>query len=229
MPLHEFLMKLKKFKFKQKTLDTIVKTLYKIFVVSNDIKHEVKKLHIGKKIRELRKQASLVLQDLSDRTGLSKPLLSQIEKEVVSPPIATLLKISKALGVNIGFFFQDDYPEEKVVLVRSDESKVMDSRYFGRDESGYYYEALAYKKSKKNMEPFLVEFKRKKPEKLSYFSHEGEEFIYLLEGTLEFRTEDQQYVLYPGDSLYFESSIPHAYRALERRNARALTVVYPTR
>ena len=198
-------------------------------VVFNDIKHEVKKLHIGKKIRELRKQASLVLQDLSDRTGLSKPLLSQIEKEVVSPPIATLLKISMALNVNIGFFFQDNYPEEKVVLVRRDESKVMDSRYFGRDESGYYYEALAYKKSKKYMEPFLVEFKRKKPEKLSYFSHEGEEFIYLLEGTLEFRTEDQQYVLYPGDSLYFESSIPHAYRALERRNARALTVVYPVR
>ena len=198
-------------------------------MVKEDIKHEVKKLHIGKKIRDLRKKAGLILQDLSDRTGLSKPLLSQIEKEVVSPPIATLLKISKALKVNIGFFFQDGDPEEKVVLVRKDESKVIDSRYFGREESGYYYEALAYKKSKKYMEPFLVEFKRKKAEKLSYFSHDGEEFIYLLEGTLEFRTENQQYVLYPGDSLYFESSIPHAYRALERRNARALTVVYPAR
>jgi quercetin dioxygenase-like cupin family protein len=74
-----------------------------------------------------------------------------------------------------------------------------------------------------------VEFKRKKAEKLSYFSHDGEEFIYLLEGVLEFRTENQQYILYPGDSLYFESSIPHAYRALERKNARALTVVYPVR
>ena len=198
-------------------------------MVSDDIKHEVKNLHIGKKIRVLRKNAGLVLQDLSDRTGLSKPLLSQIEKEVVSPPIATLLKISKALSVNIGFFFQDNDPEEKVVLVRRDESKVIDSRYFGREESGYYYEALAYKKSKKYMEPFFVEFKRKKPEKLSYFSHEGEEFIYLLEGTLEFRTENEQYVLNPGDSLYFESSIPHVYRALERKNAKALTVVYPVR
>jgi transcriptional regulator with XRE-family HTH domain len=198
-------------------------------VVPDDIKHEVKKLHIGKKIRDLRKKAGFVLQDLSNRTGLSKSLLSQIEKEVVSPPIATLLKISKALGVNISFFFQNDDSEKRVILVRSNESKVIDSRYFGREESGYYYEALAYKKSKKYMEPFLVEFKRKRAEKLSYFSHDGEEFIYLLEGVLEFRTEDQQYVLYPGDSLYFESSIPHAYRALERKNARALTVVYPTR
>jgi transcriptional regulator with XRE-family HTH domain len=198
-------------------------------VVPDDIKHEVKKLHIGKKIRDLRKKAGFVLQDLSDRTGLSKPLLSQVERGVVSPPIATLLKISKALNVNLSFFFQDSDPEEKVVLVRKDESKMIDSRYFGREESGYYYEALAYKKSKKYMEPFLVEFKRKKVEKLSFLSHEGEEFVYLLEGILEFRTEDQQYVLYPGDSLYFESSIPHAYRALERKNAKALTVVYPAR
>ena len=198
-------------------------------MVIEDIKHEVKKLHIGKKIRDLRKKAGLVLQDLSNRTGLSKALLSQIEKEVVSPPIATLLKISKALGVNISFFFQNDDSEKRVILVRSNESKVIDSRYFGREESGYYYEALAYKKSKKYMEPFLVEFKRKRAEKLSYFSHEGEEFIYLLEGTLEFRTETEQYVLYPGDSLYFESSIPHAYRAMGRRYAKALTVVYTAR
>lgn len=198
-------------------------------MVPDDIKHEVKSLHIGKKIRELRKKGGLVLQDLSDRTGLSKPLLSQIEKEVVSPPIATLLKISKALNTNISFFFQNDGPEEKVVVVRKDESKVIDSRYFGREESGYYYEALAFKKPKKYMEPFLVEFKRKRVDQLSYFSHDGEEFIYLLEGTLEFRTEGQQYILQPGDSLYFESSIPHAYRALERRNARALSVIYPAR
>lgn len=198
-------------------------------MASDDIKHEVKKLHIGNKIRDLRKKAGLVLQDLSERTGLSKPLLSQIEKETVSPPIATLLKISKALNTNISFFFQNDGSEEKVVVVRKDESKVIDSRYFGREESGYYYEALAFKKSKKYMEPFLVEFKRKRVDQLSYFSHDGEEFIYLLEGVLEFRTEDQKYILQPGDSLYFESSIPHAYRALERKNARALTVVYPTR
>ena len=198
-------------------------------MVPEDIKHEVRKLHIGQKIRDLRKKAGFVLQDLSDRTGLSKPLLSQIEQELVSPPIATLLKISKALQVNISFFFQDGNPDERVVVVKKDESKVIDSRYFGREESGYYYEALAFKKSRKFMEPFLVEFKRKKIEKLSYFSHEGEEFLYVLHGTLEFRTEDRNYVLDPGDSLYFESSIPHAYRALGKANAKALTVVYPVR
>lgn len=193
------------------------------------IRHEVKALHIGRKIRELRKKEGLVLQDLSNRTGLSKALLSQVEKEVVFPPIATLLKISKALNVGISFFFQDGDPEQKVVLVRRNESKVIDSRHFGREAGGYYYEALAYKKSRKHMEPFLVEFKRKPLSELSYFSHEGEEFIYLLKGKLEFRTETERFVLEPGDSLYFESSLPHAYRALGRGHAKALTVVYPKR
>lgn len=79
------------------------------------------------------------------------------------------------------------------------------------------------------MEPFLVEFKRRKVDRLSYLSHEGEEFLYVLEGRLEFRTEDHFLLLDPGDSLYFESSIPHAYRALGRKNVMALTVVYPSR
>src|SRR4030065_2127660 len=84
---------------------------------SDDIKHEVKKLHIGRKIRELRKKAGFILQDLSDRTGLSTPLLSQIEKEVVSPPVATLLRISRALDVDISFFFQNENSQERNIVI----------------------------------------------------------------------------------------------------------------
>ena len=81
-------------------VDNVLSLYYSKIMVSEDIKHEVKKLHIGKKIRDLRKKAGLVLQDLSNETGLSKPLLSQIEKEVVSPPIATLLVEFKRKELN---------------------------------------------------------------------------------------------------------------------------------
>jgi transcriptional regulator with XRE-family HTH domain len=197
--------------------------------VPEDIKEDIERLHIGKKIRELRVASRLILQDLSDRTGLSKSLISQIESETVSPPIATLIKISKALGVNISYFFQETTSEEPVALIRKAESKVIDSRYFGRDRTGYYYEALAYKKATKSMEPFLVEFRRKKVEKSSFLSHEGEEFVHLMEGSLEFRTEKEVYTLDPGDSLYFDSSTPHAYRSLGKNNAKAIVVVYAKR
>ena len=79
------------------------------------------------------------------------------------------------------------------------------------------------------MEPFLVEFRRSRVDKLAYLSHEGEEFIYLINGTLEFRTKKETLILNAGDSLYFDSSIPHAYRSLERKNSKALVVVYSKR
>jgi transcriptional regulator with XRE-family HTH domain len=198
-------------------------------MVVDEIKEEIEKLHIGRKLKELRLASRLILQDLSNRTGLSKSLISQIESETVSPPIATMIKLSKALGVNISYFFQQEASENPVVLVRKDESKVVDSRYFGRDKTGYYYESLAYKKSTKSMEPFLVEFRRKRLDKSSFLSHEGEEFVYLVEGLLEFRTEEEVYTLNPGDSLYFDSSTPHAYRSLDASNAKAIVVVYPKR
>jgi transcriptional regulator with XRE-family HTH domain len=195
-------------------------------MVLEDIKHEVQEAPYWRR-SGIWEKAGLVLQDLSDRTGLSKPLLSQIEMEIVSPPVATLLKISKALNVNISFFFQDGNPEEKVVLVKKDESKVIDSRYFGREESGYYYEALAFKKSKKYMEPFLVEFKRKSLERLSYFSHEGEEFLYVLQGTLN---SGPRTVTGPRsrDSSISSPRFP-MLTGIRENGTKALTVVYPLR
>ena len=71
----------------------------------NKVKEEVAALNLGNKIRNLRKQRALTLQEVSDLTGLSKPLLSQLENNIAAPPIATLIKISTALGVKISHFF----------------------------------------------------------------------------------------------------------------------------
>lgn len=186
----------------------------------------VKAFNIGRKIRELRKAKALTLRDLSEATGLSKPLLSQIENEIVVPPISTLLKISRALEKDITFFFQEPNNDVRIAVVRTFERERLDTRKLGRTDGGYSYEALAYKKSRKNMEPFLVEFERKDEKDMSFYRHEGEEFIFILEGSLEFRTTDEVHRLKQGDSLYFESDIPHAYRAVGKRNAKALAVVF---
>jgi transcriptional regulator with XRE-family HTH domain len=186
----------------------------------------VRALNIGRKIRELRKGKGLTLQDLSKATGLSKPLLSQIENQVVIPPVATLLRISKALQRDIAFFFQDPGNNPKVAVVRVSERKRLDTRKPGRTDGGYLYESLAYKKTQKRMEPFLIEFKKRDRSEMSFYSHEGEEFIFVLDGTLEFRTRNEVHRLQTGDSIYFESDVPHAYRALGRRNSRAIAVIF---
>jgi len=195
--------------------------------MTKDVKEELKELNLGQKIKTLRQRKGLSLQQIAEKTNLSEPLLSQIEGEVVAPPVATLLKISKALNVNIGYFFQEEESGKRAVVVRKNERKQI-FRRIHEDPSkiGYYYESLAYPKADKHMEPFQVKFEVKKKEDLIFFNHKGEEFLFVLEGQLEFNYENEIFTLEPGDSLYFDSGFPHAFRALGRKNALAIDVIY---
>ncbi len=190
---------------------------------------EARALNLGKKIREIRLKRGLTLQDLSELTGLSKPTLSQIENNVTIPPIATLLKISRALGKHIGNFFQDDTPvTNRISVVRFEERQEV----MGRMEQvearriGYRYESLAYHLSDKRMEPFIVEIEPIDENASIFYKHKGEEFLFVMEGELEFRGADKVIALRPGDSLYFDSEIPHALRGLGGKRAKALAVIY---
>jgi len=195
--------------------------------MAKDVKDELKDLNLGQKIKNLRQRRGLSLFQMAERANLSEPLLAQIEGEVVAPPVATLLKISKALGVNIGYFFQEQETEKRAVIVpKNDRKKVFRRIHEDPSKVGYYYESLAYPKAEKNMEPFHVTFDVKKREDLLFFTHKGEEFLYVLEGQLEFNYENETYSLESGDSLYFDSSIPHAFRAVGKKNATAIDVIY---
>ena len=195
------------------------------------VKEEVAALNLGNKIRSLRKQRALTLQEVSDLTGLSKPLLSQIENNIAAPPIATLIKISTALGVKISHFFRDQNMEDRIVVVRKDDRYSVRKPFHNQNESriGYKWESLAYPMVGKQMEPFVVEIEeRNNDDALLFNDHKGEEFHYILEGTLEFRTAEKTYRLEQGDSLYFDSSIPHALRGINGR-ARSLIVIFTPR
>jgi len=193
-----------------------------------NIKDEVAALNLGKKIRGLRTQQGLTLQVISDRTGLSKPLLSQIENNIAAPPIATLIKISNALGVKISHFFQDQTSEERIVVVRKDERhglKKLSHHDHDYSNIGYRYESLAYPMADKHMEPFIAEFAPHEKSKRFYNNHKGEEFLFVLEGRLEFRGGKTSHILEAGDSIYFDSSISHALGAI-KEPAKALVIVF---
>lgn len=193
-----------------------------------DIKNEVAALNLGKKIRALRTQQGLTLQEISDRAGVSKPQLSQIENNIAAPPIATLIKISKALGVKISHFFQEQTSEERIVVVRKDERhglKKLSHHDHDYSDIGYRYESLAYPMADKHMEPFIAEFAPHGESKLFYNTHKGEEFLFVLEGRLEFRGGRTSHLLEPGDSIYFDSSISHALTAIESP-AKAIVIVF---
>lgn len=189
-----------------------------------NIKNELASLDIGSQIRNLRNQRELTLQELSDLTGLSKPNLSQIENNIVTPPIATLLKISTALGVPIGTFFQKTNQKSNMVVVRK-EDRYGIAKGPHISHIGYQYEPLAYPKVDKNMEPFIVHMENRDPGEIVFNNHKGEEFLFVLDGQLEFQCGDNTIVLDEGDSLYFDSSIPHGYRGIGG-TAKTLVVIH---
>lgn len=192
--------------------------------MSPDIQHELASLDIGTQIKNLRLKRALTLKELSELTGLSKPNLSQIENNLVTPPISTLLKISTALGTSIGHFFRESDQESSVVVVRKkDRHGVAKGPHISH--IGYQYEPLAYPKVDKSMEPFIVHMEPREASDIVYNNHQGEEFLFVLDGSLEFRCGDTVVELYKGDSLYFDSATPHGYRGIGGV-AKTLVVIY---
>ncbi len=192
-----------------------------------EIKEKLKALAIGRKIRSIRQSKGLTLEDISKRTGLSKALISRVENEQVSPPIATLLRIASALRVEISHFFSDKAAHHKVTVVRHHEvSPSRESMIIEGMDAGYSYELLAFKKDNKHMEPFIVTFDIRERAEVPLQQHKGEEFLHLLEGKLEFFTDEETILLEGGDSIYFDSNLPHGYRGLGEKQPRALVVVY---
>jgi len=189
-------------------------------------KSDVCELNIGEKIRKLRKEERLTLQDLSDLSGLSKPLLSQIENAQVIPPIATLLKIAKGLKVGIHFFFEEEEDRQKFVLLRSSTARSSRRRSGNDSPQAYLYHSLAPGLRKKSMEPFLVEFEPGTWDDSLLYSHDGEEFIYLLQGELEFHYGTEVMALKPGDSIYYDSSEAHGYVSRGTEKAKAVAVLF---
>lgn len=192
-----------------------------------DVQREVDALNLGSKIRKLRKRHSLTLQDVSDLTGLSKSLLSQVENEVIAPPLATLIRIARALRVTIGYFFREATPTSRISVVRRDQPLAAKRRIEGRpDHVGYQYHALTHPMTPQHMEAFMVTFDPVPEAELTYLTHEGEEFIHVVEGKLEFRSAEKTIELVPGDSIYFDSGIAHALHSTGDGPARALAVLY---
>jgi len=189
-------------------------------------REEVKELQIGQKVRKLRQEKRMTLQDLADVTGLSKPLLSQVENEQVIPPLATLLRIAKALGVALHTFFQEE-ETRKCIFVRAGESrKAVRRSGHGDATPPYTYHSLAYGKKGSTVEPFLVEFDAREMLPELMVSHDGEEFLFLLEGELIFHYGDQIMRMRPGDSVCYDSSEPHGYVAVSKQRPRAVAVIY---
>lgn len=175
---------------------------------------------LGEKLRARRKEKGYSLEELSRRTGFSKSFLSQIENGKNSPSIASLKKITKALDVSIGGLFDEDRGEQVYFLKKGDRKP------FEVVKDKVIFEFGASKVPNRKMEAIFFTL-RPGGESEGEYTHDGEEFGTVIEGTLLFELGGKEYRMEPGDCIYFSSSIPHRWRNPGPETMRAVWVITP--
>lgn len=186
-----------------------------------------KESHPGEKIRQLREGQQLSVEELSQRSQCSAEFIQQLEAGHLAPSLAPLMKIARGLGMRLGTFL-DDKSISGAVLVRRDSAEEV-LRFSGggaRDKSALEFYSLAVDKQDRHMEPFVVDVHPIMEETSVLSSHEGEEFIYVLKGAIRVRYGKDSYLLHEGDSIYYDSVVPHEVRSEGDEESRILAVVY---
>lgn len=185
---------------------------------------------IGAKIKNLRETKQLKVEEVAERSGLSVEQINRIEDNVDFPSLAPLIKIARVLGVRLGTFL-DDQTELGPVICRKKDSNSKNSIGFTNDEARgrrhMEYHALSQDKSGRHMEPFLIDIAPTE-EGVDFImsTHEGEEFIYVLDGVVEINYGKNTYILEDGDSIYYDSIVAHHVHAATDEPARILGIIY---
>ena len=180
---------------------------------------------LGQRIRRLREAQGLTLEDLSQRTEIEPSVLEDIEADRISPPLGMLAKLGKALKMKLGRLITTGEPVA-YTIVRATERKRI-SRFGSKRVAryGYEYMALAPLKADRSMEPLLVVL-RPTSQEAPPSTHEGEEFIFVLEGKMEAIVGEAKEVLGPGDCIYYDSTVPHLVRPAGEEPVTILAVIY---
>jgi len=178
---------------------------------------------IADKIHEIRKNKGLTLAQLGDATGLSKGLLSRIENNQVSPPIATLSKIARGLEVPIGIFFEEDETDHKgyTVTYKNERKQVIRRG----TKIGFIYYSLSSLKTRHLIEPFIIRYPVIGKEPIKLFDHFGEEFLFVLKGKMDLVYGKEKIRLKAGDAIHFDPSTPHRGQNVGKEESECLVIV----
>jgi transcriptional regulator with XRE-family HTH domain len=178
---------------------------------------------IGQRVKSLREEKGLSLDELSKLTGFEVELLSDIEKDKVQPQLGTVIKLSKALDSAFGRLVSG-VGNKLFSITRKDERKVVSRSTSHKGKKQVYtYKSLAPEVKGRHMEAMIVQLEENPDQETSV--HEGEEFIYVLDGVVSLKIGEDAFALEPGDSVYYLSTTPHLIAAKSGK-ATILAVLY---
>ena len=185
------------------------------------------KKDVGEKIKTIRELLKIDVEELAIRTNLDVDHIRQIEENGYLPSLAPLIKIARSLGVRLGTFLDDTEQIGPVVTLAAEKNRgasFSNKNLKARSHMDFF--ALASDKAGRHMEPFIVDIKPEEANDHMLSSHEGEEFIYVLNGSIEINYGKEIYVLNVGDSIYYDSIVNHNVHAHNDKNSKIIAVVY---
>jgi len=192
-------------------------------MVSQHLKETLDKYRVGDKLRQLRLRRKMGLVELSRHTGLSPALLSKLEHGKLYPTLPTLSRISLVFSVGLEFFFSDEKSRHTFALTRKkDRLRFPESPDL--EETAFDFESLDFLATDRKFNAYLAEFKPLGQERVRVHQHPGVEFIYVLKGKLALKVGSSQEILETGDSLYFDSQLPHGYSRVGTQACSAIVV-----
>ncbi len=178
---------------------------------------------IGKRIKTLREEKGISLEDLSARTGFEADLLARIENSDIYPQLGTIIKLSKSLDAAFGQLISGTGDKPYAVTRLKDQKTVFRSTSQKGRKHVYSYKSLAPEVRGRSMEPLMVTLQETPDKEVS--THDGEEFVYVLSGQVLLEVGEDHFELTPGDSAYYLSSTPH-WIGSKSGNATILAVIY---
>jgi transcriptional regulator with XRE-family HTH domain len=179
----------------------------------------LKKYGIGSKLRRLRLRKSMGLLELSRHTGLSPAMLSKLERDLLHPTLPTLLRIAMVFSVGLEYFFNPE-PEPVLEIVRK-KDRLRFPEAPDAKRPGYCFESLDFPVPGRALNSYYAEFE---PEQSRWHQHPGVELLYVLSGRLELHAGERTHQLDEGDAVYFDSTVPHAYRKAGAKRTTAIVV-----
>ncbi len=186
-------------------------------------------MNIGKvnqRIQSIMDKRDISLERLSELTGFDKSFLDTMLREDIYPPLGPLMKIARALGVRLGTFLDDQASHDPFIIRKIDrESEISVLGAAGKSPALKFY-SLGKGKIDRHMEPFFVEVMPESAIEKKLSSHEGEEFILVMKGSIEIIYGTDKYLLNKGDSIYYNSVVPHYVSCAGAEKAEIHAVIY---
>lgn len=187
-------------------------------------------MNVGKRIKRMREAQDVSIEKLAALAGVDEAKMRDIEAGKAVPSIGVVVKLSRALGAHMGRLIHEGGAKNEIFsIISSDKAPGVERTpaAVATTGQGYSYQSLLGSDiCGQSMEPFMVEFDPAAASTVQPVSHQGEEFLHVLTGTLELIYDGETYTLKKGDSLYIDSSKPHAIRGIGKTPPKALAVIF---